>query len=146
MRIRKANENDYKTIMQIWDTSVRATHTFITEKDFLYYKKIIPTNFLPKLSIYILEDEQPRGFIGVLGENVEMLFIDAKSRGCGYGKYLLHFALENLKITKLDVNEQNIQAIEFYRKIGFEQTGRSEKDSMGKNYPILHLKYCRKCK
>jgi putative acetyltransferase len=37
------------------------------------------------------------------------------------------------------VNEQNEQAVGFYRRMGFEVVGRSPDDSMGKPYPLLHM-------
>lgn len=43
------------------------------------------------------------------------------------------------RITKVDVNEQNPQAIGFYEKMGFKPIGRSEKDGSGKPYPIIHM-------
>jgi Acetyltransferases len=52
---------------------------------------------------------------------------------------LVNFALENLNVCKVDVNEQNEQAIGFYKYLGFEIIGRSELDGVGKNYPILHM-------
>ncbi len=79
------------------------------------------------------------GFIGVSGKHLEMLFIDADSRSKGYGKILLNYAIEHLGITTLDVNEQNEQALGFYKKMGFSITGKSEKDAEGKDYPIFHL-------
>jgi putative acetyltransferase len=79
------------------------------------------------------------GFIGIYGENLEMLFIAGAQRNKGYGKFLLNYAVENLNIKSVDVNEQNVQAIEFYKKFGFRIIGRSDKDSKNKKYPILHF-------
>lgn len=139
MKIRKANRNDYNAIMQVWESAVKATHDFLTEEDFLYFKEKIPTDYLPAVDLYVLTEEDIKGFIGVSGNMLEMLFIHAGSRGKGYGKTLLNYAIEHLQINLVDVNEQNQQAVGFYEKMGFRQTGRDEKDAMGKDYPILHL-------
>ncbi len=40
-----------------------------------------------------------------------------------------------------NVNEQNEQAVGFYKKVGFKVTGRSEVDDLGKPYPLLNLAY-----
>jgi putative acetyltransferase len=45
-----------------------------------------------------------------------------------------------LDVTEVDVNEQNPDAITFYLKYGFKIISRSETDSEGNPYPILHLK------
>ncbi|MBD5359047.1 MAG: GNAT family N-acetyltransferase, partial [Bacteroides sp.] len=39
----------------------------------------------------------------------------------------------------VDVNEQNISALNFYLAKGFKVTGRDETDEAGRPYPILHL-------
>ncbi|MCX8530938.1 GNAT family N-acetyltransferase [Chryseobacterium luquanense] len=52
---------------------------------------------------------------------------------------LLNFSIEKMNVKKFDVNEQNEQAVDFYKKCGFETTSRSELDSSGKPYPTLHM-------
>ena len=79
------------------------------------------------------------GFICVPDGNIEMLFIDPGVRGQGIGALLTHNAIQNQQASKVDVNEQNPQALGFYQHIGFNVIGRSEKDGQGKPYPILHL-------
>lgn len=68
-----------------------------------------------------------------------MLFIHNDYRNKGYGKHLFQFMDETKGITKVDVNEQNYQAIGFYEKLGFRKSGKSEKDGSGKDYPIIHM-------
>lgn len=46
---------------------------------------------------------------------------------------------KNLEVKKVDVNEQNEQALGFYEHHGFKTIGRSELDASGKPYPILHM-------
>ena len=79
------------------------------------------------------------GFIGTSNDTIEMLFINPDFRGKGVGRVLTNFAVKDLKIKKVDVNEQNFQAIRFYEKLGFKVIGRSELDGQNKPYPILHL-------
>lgn len=138
--IERATTEDYPQIMKVWESSVKATHHFLKAGDFEYYKQMGPTKYLPAASLYVLRlNRKITGFIGVSGNHLELLFIDADSRGKGYGKVLLNYAIEHLGIATLDVNEQNKQAFTFYKKMGFRIAGRSEKDAEGKDYPILHL-------
>jgi putative acetyltransferase len=44
-----------------------------------------------------------------------------------------------MNFRKFDVNEQNDQAVGFYKKCGFETTSRSELDFSGKPYQTLHV-------
>ncbi len=80
------------------------------------------------------------GFIGVADNKIEMLFLDPKCFGQGYGLKLLNFAVEELNADKLDVNEQNTKALRFYQKFGFEIFERTDKDDQGRNYPLLRMK------
>lgn len=138
--IRLADPNDYPKIMEIWVSAVKATHDFLAEEDFNYFKEAIPRDYLPNLEVYLItENDEAKGFASVAEGNLEMLFIHNDSRGKGYGKKLYEFMKEETGLTKVDVNEQNPQAIGFYEKMGFKKTGRSEKDGSGKDYPIIHM-------
>ncbi|RQO30358.1 GNAT family N-acetyltransferase [Taibaiella sp. KBW10] len=141
MNIAPASPNDYDTLMRIWASSVKASHHFLKEADFLWYQEIIADQFFPQVQLYLIKDAQevPQGFLGTAGDMLEMLFIDAAARGKGYGKALLHFAIHTLAIKKVDVNEQNEEAVAFYLSQGFSVHARSAQDGMGKDYPILHL-------
>ncbi|GGH11624.1 MULTISPECIES: GNAT family N-acetyltransferase [Pedobacter] len=139
-QIRLATPADYIRIMEIWESAVIATHHFLLEEDFSYYRQIIPRNYLPALQVFLLIDQgEPIGFAAASEGNLEMLFIHNEYRGKGYGLKLFSFMKEVHGVTRVDVNEQNHQAIGFYTKLGFKKTGRSEKDGSGKNYPILHM-------
>jgi 2-polyprenyl-3-methyl-5-hydroxy-6-metoxy-1,4-benzoquinol methylase len=112
-------------------------------EDFEFYKKIIP-NYFPNVDLYVIRSGKTiNAFMGVSGDNLELLFVLAESRGKGYGKSLLIYALNNLNVEKVDVNEWNALAVGFYEKFGFKVVNRSEKDSMGKDYPILKMEIIR---
>lgn len=143
MNIRRANTTDYSAIMHIWESAVLATHYFLDPADFELFKVLIPENFLPQLRVFVVEDESDnmRAFFSVSEDNLEMLFVHDSVRGKGIGKMIIAYVLEHLKIYKVDVNEQNEQAADFYLKMGYVLSGRSERDGMGKAYPLLHLEY-----
>ncbi|MDR1409167.1 MAG: GNAT family N-acetyltransferase [Oscillospiraceae bacterium] len=60
--------------------------------------------------------------------------------GKGYGKKLAAFAIKKFSADFVDVNEQNIKAAEFYRRMGLIVYKRTGKDGKGKNYPLLKMK------
>jgi putative acetyltransferase len=68
-----------------------------------------------------------------------MLFIIPEMQGKGIGKTFINHAVKKLHLRKVDVNEQNKKAVEFYYKIGFLIKRRSKIDMAGRPYPILHL-------
>jgi putative acetyltransferase len=136
-----ATEAEFEELAEVWEASVRATHHFLQNEDFELIKSLIVSDFLPAVRLYRVRDAQGQvqGFLGVSDEQIEMLFIRPDCRGAGIGKLLLRFAIDSLGLGKVDVNEQNDQAVGFYRHMGFRVIGRSETDSMNKPYPILHL-------
>lgn len=67
-----------------------------------------------------------------------MLFIDNDRRGRGYGSALMEYAKQH-GATKVDVNEQNPSALNFYKSKGFRITAKDLTDGAGRPYPILHL-------
>ena len=68
-----------------------------------------------------------------------MLFVHPDYHGQQIGKQLLLYAIHELKLALVDVNEQNEKALLFYRRFGFQVVNRSAKDGLGKPYPLLHL-------
>jgi putative acetyltransferase len=140
-KIERAAAADFVEITEVWEASVRATYHFLKEEDILYFKPLILNEYLYLVNLFCIRDEQNRiaGFLGTSVDKVEMLFINPEYRGRGIGKTLLQFAVEHLGINKVDVNEQNEQAVGFYQHFGFTVVGRSELDSMGKPYPILSM-------
>lgn len=139
--LQKAYEIDFPILIDIWEKSVRATHHFLPEEEINNLKPLILNEYFHHVLLHkYVQNEQVVGFIGTSNDNIEMLFIDPEFRGKSIGRTLTDFAITELKIEKVDVNEQNNQAIGFYEKLGFKVIGRSELDGQGKPYPLLHLK------
>ena len=137
--IRKIKVTDYPRLVEIWESAVLSTHDFLKEEDFLYYKERLPVYF-QYVNLFGFEQEGILiGFMGIAEGNLEMLFIDNKYRGAGIGKKLITYAIDNLQVTKVDVNEQNVQAVGFYEYMGFNIYKRSNLDGEGKEYLILHM-------
>ena len=137
--IRKIKVTDYPRLMEIWESAVLSTHDFLKEEDFLYYKERLPVYF-QYVNLFGFEQERILiGFMGIAEGNLEMLFIDNKYRGAGIGKKIITYAIDNLQVTKVDVNEQNVQAVGFYEYMGFNIYKRSNLDGEGKEYLILHM-------
>lgn len=137
--IREIKETDYPRLIEIWENAVLNTHDFLKEEDFLYFKKQLPVYFQYVMLLGFEQEGVLVGFMGIANGNLEMLFVDNCCRGAGIGKQLVAYAIANLQVTKVDVNEQNTQAVGFYKYMGFNIVGRSELDGEGKEYPILHM-------
>ena len=72
---------------------------------------------------------------------MEALFVDPDFRGSGIGRALVEDAVKRHPALSTEVNEQNLQAIGFYERLGFERFGRSAIDGQGRPYPLIHLRY-----
>ncbi|MGG8495144.1 GNAT family N-acetyltransferase [Tenacibaculum sp. TC6] len=135
------SKENYVEIVELWEASVRATHHFLKEEDILYFKPLILNEYLDAVELRCIKNnnQQIVGFSGIHENSLEMLFIHPDYRGQKIGKKLLTYAFENFSVHKVDVNEQNEQAIGFYQHYGFKTISRSELDGTGKPYPILHM-------
>ena len=135
------DEKDYPEIISVWEASVRETHDFLSEEDIQILKPLILNQYLKAVLLVCMKDNQGKivGFMGVADEKIEMLFIEPQHRGKSIGKNLLKHAIEFMRVFKVDVNEQNEQAVGFYKHVGFEVIGRSPTDGQGKPFPLLHL-------
>ena len=138
----KPYDQKYKQqILRVWEQSVLATHDFLTPSDFSEIKAVVYTINFYDFQVYCLTaDDLVIGFIGVLDKKIEMLFIDPAHFGQGLGKKLMNFAVNKLGAYKVDVNEQNVKAVEFYEKLRFETYERTDKDDQGRTYPLLRMK------
>lgn len=129
-------------LLQIWESSVKATHLFLSEKEIETIKQTVPQALraVPHLIVAENESGRPVAFAGIDGHKLEMLFVSAANRGQGIGKYLLQYAVAAYSVKELTVNEQNPLAIGFYEHMGFMVYKRSETDEQGGPYPILYMK------
>lgn len=140
--IRKAGLTEHAAILELWQRSVKATHHFLTSQDIAKLYQGLKNEWLSQVALFVLEvDDEIVGFIGSDGNKIEMLFIDDIHRGKGYGERLIHFMKNQYPCILLDANEQNQQAVRFYKKQGFCIIGRSELDSQGNPFPLLHMSY-----
>jgi putative acetyltransferase len=141
MKIEQADAGDYRTLIALWEASVRATHHFLQEADITALKPLILEHYFAAVDLVCARGEEGEiaGFCGVHNDNIEMLFIAPEARGSGVGRLLVAHAIQRQGARRVDVNEQNAQALGFYQHLGFEVTGRSPLDGQGKPYPLLHM-------
>ncbi len=76
------------------------------------------------------------------GQHMDALFIDPDVRGCGVGRMLVKHALSMAPELTTNVNEQNEQAVGFYKKVGFKVTERSEVDDLGETVSVAESGIC----
>lgn len=136
------NNKDINEILDTWESSVRATHDFLSEDDIISIKPqvIEGVKYVSKLLCVRDKKDTIKAFMRIHDFKIEMLFVSNESRGKGIGKKLIEYAIEVLNVNYVDVNEQNPQAIGFYKHMGFQVFKKSEFDEQGNPFPILHMK------
>jgi putative acetyltransferase len=142
--IRRARDSEHPALVALWERSVRASHAFLSEADIDDLRPRVAEALAdPGLELWVLADGdgRPLGFMGLAGDDVAALFMDADSRGRGGGRRLVEHAqaLRGGSLT-VDVNEQNPAAVGFYEALGFAVTGRSPLDGDGRPFPLLHMR------
>ena len=129
-------------LLEVWERSVRATHLFLSADEVAEIRTYVPQALreVPHLIAAWRADGTPAGFMGIDGQQLEMLFLAPEERGRGLGRKLVRYGVERYGIREVTVNEQNPQARGFYERMGFRICQRSELDEQGRPYPILRMR------
>ncbi len=135
-----SGEVEWPTLARIWRSAVQATHDFLTARDIDFFKSRLLDEYFGAVELTVATmDEVPVGFSGLADGKLEMLFVDQQHRGTGVGAVLLRHAIAAHPGLLVDVNEQNPQAVGFYRRFGFVTVGRQDTDGDGRPFPILNM-------
>lgn len=139
--IEKLSDNDIDRVLEVWESSVRATHDFLDEQEIIDLIPQVKQGIQHVETFLVVKNTEDLivGFAGIYEGKIEMLFVHDDNRKQGIGKSLLLACINDYETTFVDVNEQNPQAVGFYQHLGFNIISRSEKDDAGNPYPILHL-------
>ncbi|UDN61908.1 acetyltransferase [Clostridioides sp. ES-W-0016-02] len=139
--VKQSSAKELQEMLQIWESSVRATHDFLTKKDIESLKPVVKIGLTQVETMVCLKvDNMIKAFMGIDKDKIEMLFIKDEYRGNGIGKKLILYAIDKYNIKYVDVNEQNKKAVGFYIHLGFKEFDRSEIDGQGNPFPILHMR------
>ena len=128
-------------LLEVWESSVRATHLFLSNDEIKCIKKYVPQALNDITHLIIAKDEagSPVAFMGIENGTLEMLFISSEERGRGLGKRLIQYGIKRYAVERLAVNEQNPQAKGFYEHMGFRVYKRTDQDEQGKPYHLLYM-------
>ena len=116
--IRKFNETDLNSVMKIWLETNISVHDFIDEKYWQSnYEQV--RQFIPKTTVYVYEENYVKGFIGLSGNYIAGIFVEANSQSRGIGKALLDHIKGINEELYLNVYKKNKRAVKFYIREGF---------------------------
>ena len=145
MKIFVLNDRSAQTVnilLHIWERSVRATHSFLSCAEIEKIKSYVPRALQNVQNLVVAKDEDDAvtAFLGIEGKRIEMLFVEPERRGRGTGRALVAFAADTFGVNEVTVNEQNAQAVGFYKRMGFNTYKRTELDEQGDPYPLLYMR------
>lgn len=142
MIIRTTSPSEFDAITAVWEASVRATHHFLGADDIAALRRLVRDEYLALVDLRVAADGAGTlcGFAGVADGKVEMLFVAPEARGRGVGTALLRHAIDCMGADRVDVNEQNPDAVGFYRHMGFHVVGRLPVDGQGRPFPLLQMR------
>lgn len=92
-------------LLKVWESSVKATHLFLSENELERIKEYVPQALkeIPCLIIAENENQIPVGFMGIAEQHLEMLFISNEERGKGAGRELLKYGIKKYSVNDLAV-------------------------------------------
>ncbi|HGS9991690.1 hypothetical protein [Clostridioides difficile] len=133
------NNKDMKEILDTWESSVRATHDFLSEEKIISIKPQVKEGAKYVSNFLCVRDKKGliKAFMGIHDFKIEMLFVGNYSIGNGIGKRLAEYAIEVLNVNYVDVNEQNQQALAFINI--WDLKSLKNLSSMNK---VIHSLYC----
>ncbi len=96
MKVDSVTKGEYLQLIEIWESSVRATHDFLSDENISSLKPLILEHYFDAVELRAAKNNHNKivGFIGGAECNVEMLFISPDSRNKGVGSLLVKYAVE----------------------------------------------------
>ncbi|NLM84600.1 MAG: N-acetyltransferase [Clostridiales bacterium] len=132
--IKKLQPEMIDSVMDLWLRANLRAHDFIGAAYWHSHYDMV-RGMLPDAEVYVFEEGGAvRGFIGLTGDFIEGIFVDAPYQSKGIGKALLDYAKQNRNALSLRVYKKNVRAATFYLREGFaavreqvdENTGEEE--------------------
>ena len=135
--IRELQKSDIDQVADIWlDTNLKA-HYFISAQ---YWKNNfeLVKELLLQTTVYVYEDNQGIwGFIGLIDEYVEGIFVSDEMQSHGIGKALLNYAKDKRSKLLLNVYQKNTRAISFYQREGFDVQNSGLDEATGEKEYVM---------
>ena len=134
--IRTLLPDDLAAVMDIWLSANLEAHSFILSAFFTERFEEV-SSAIAGAEVYVFDDGDVRGFVGLQDSYVAGLFVRSDSRGRGIGKALLAHAVSVKGKLSVQVFARNERAMLFYLKNGFVPLSSAENAEAGENEVLL---------
>ncbi|MFF2324368.1 GNAT family N-acetyltransferase [Agrobacterium sp. NPDC058088] len=139
--IRPFEASDTVKLSDIWLEASLLAHPFIGESRLMDQRALIEKQYLPSAETWVATlDGEPAGFISLLDTFIGGLFVSPCRQGHGIGRNLVSHALRLKGELSLEAYTENVQAMGFYRAIGFQELSRRSTDDEGYSFENARLR------
>lgn len=122
MKIRPYQETDLESVLYSWEQATRLAHPFMTDIFIASERVNVAEIYLPNTESWVVEiDDDVKGFISLIGNEVGALFVQPSYHGRGYGKALMGKAQELRGELEVEVFKENTIGRRFYSRYGFKR-------------------------
>jgi len=134
--IRKYNDNDLDSVLEIWLTASVKAHDFVSAEFWKSQVDNMRNIYLPDSEICVYEiDSKVVGFYALYESNLAAIFVKPDLQGKGIGKQLLTHAKSQRVMLTLSVYKENQASYRFYLSQGFKVVNEQLDEHTG------HLEY-----
>ena len=134
MNIRKMKECDMSRVAEIivFNNRINFYPIFKDEKYSFYEMQVVSLidKYLKNAdafnNTYVYDDGIIRGFIQIKDTEICKLYVDPCMQSSGIGHQLIEFAINHMGANFLWTLEKNVRAISFYKKHGFDYSGKKQ--------------------
>lgn len=120
--IREFVASDMESVLSIWlESSVKA-HDFVGREFWESRLNDMRNLYIPSSETYVYESgREVKGFFSLHGDTLAAIFVDLECQGEGVGQKLMEKAKSLRKRIRLDVYKDNVKAVAFYKRSGFQE-------------------------
>ncbi len=119
--IRKYNENDMDSVLEIWLKASVTAHDFISAEFWESQVENMRSFYIPASETYVYEAESKVvGFYALYENSLAAIFVSPELQGKGIGKQLLSHAKTQRAEVNLSVYKENQASYLFYLSQGFK--------------------------
>jgi GNAT superfamily N-acetyltransferase len=132
--------SDLPGCLAIWRAASEAGHPFLTREELDADEAIVRDLYFPQARITVACDgADPVGFVALIGSFIGGLFVSPDQHRRGIGRILVQAVAETHGPLAVEVYAENASAHQFYRALGFGETGRRASDDRGRPYPLVRM-------
>ena len=140
-KIRRYIPADRDATLAIWLEASRVGHGFLGEAELQKQKALVRDHYLNASETWLaLDGDTPLGFIGLLDAFIGGLFVAPAAHGRGIGRQLVEHAATLKGALEVEVYAANREALGFYARCGFVESGRRPRDDEGRALEIVQLR------